>query len=157
MKSPQKKYRLSHPAPMDALQHARSGGIATFMRLPHIREAEELDIALVGIPFDGGTTYRPGTRFGPRHVREQSVLIRPWNPVVQINPFAKYRIADFGDFSVNPLSIEDTFRRVEEQMQPLLKAATRCAAVGGDHSLSLPLLRATAKKYGPVGDPVRRA
>ena len=135
---------------MDALQHARSGGIATFMRLPHITEAEELDIALVGIPFDGGTTYRPGTRFGPRHVREQSVLIRPWNPVLQINPFAKYRIADFGDFSVNPLSIEDTFRRVEEQMQPLLNAGTRCAAVGGDHSLSLPLLRATAKKYGPV-------
>jgi len=150
MKRPQKKYRLPHPEPMDALQHARSGGIATFMRLPHITEAEELDIALVGIPFDGGTTYRPGTRFGPRHVREQSVLIRPWNPVLQINPFAKYRIADFGDFSVNPLSIEDTFRRVEEQMQPLLKAGTRCAAVGGDHSLSLPLLRATAKKYGPV-------
>jgi agmatinase len=135
---------------MDALVHARSGGIATFMRLPHIDKAEELDIALVGVPFDGGTTYRPGTRFGPRHVREQSVLIRPWNPVLGINPFAKHRIADYGDFSVNPLSIQDTFQRVEEQMAPLMKAETRVAAVGGDHSLSLPLLRATTKKYGPV-------
>jgi agmatinase len=150
MKNRPKNYKLPHPEPLDALQHARSGGIATFMRLPCISDPEELDIALVGIPFDGGTTYRPGTRFGPRHVREQSVLIRPWNPVLEINPFAKFRIADFGDFSVNPLSIRDTFRRIEEQMQPLLDAGTRCAAVGGDHSISLPLLRATARKHGPV-------
>jgi len=135
---------------MDALRHARSGGIATFMRLPHIAEPEELDMALIGVPFDGGTTYRPGTRFGPRGVREQSVLVRPWNPVLNLNPFEKYRIADFGDLSVNPLSIEDTFRRIEEQVRPVLKAGTRCAMVGGDHSISLPLLRATTKKYGPV-------
>lgn len=150
MKTTAKKYRLPHPEPLDALQHARSGGIATFMRLPHINQPEELDIALVGIPFDGGTTYRPGTRFGPRQVRDQSVLIRSWNPVLNINPFAKYRIADYGDLSVNPLSIQDTFRRVEKQMAPLHAAGTRSAAVGGDHSLSLPLLRAVAKKYGPV-------
>ncbi|HKM67392.1 MAG TPA: agmatinase [Candidatus Acidoferrum sp.] len=145
-----KEYKLPHPLPLDALEHARAAGIATFMRLPHISDPEELEIALVGIPFDGGTTYRPGTRFGPRAVREQSVLIRPWNPVLQINPFAKYRIADYGDFSVNPLSIEDTFRRVEEQMGPLLAASVRSAAVGGDHSLSLPLLRAITKRFGPV-------
>ena len=135
---------------MDALVHARSGGIATFMRLPHISDPAELEIALLGIPFDGGTTYRPGTRFGPRHVREQSVLIRPWNPVLNMNPFQRHRIADFGDFSVNPLSIEDTFRRVEQQMQPLLDRGVRCVSVGGDHSLSLPLLRAVTKKHGPV-------
>jgi agmatinase len=135
---------------MDALVHARSGGIATFMRLPHIAQPEELDIALLGIPFDGGTTYRPGPRFGPRHIRAQSVLIRPWNPVLNVNPFAKYRIADYGDLSVNPLSIEDTFRRVEEQMKPLHGAGTRCVSVGGDHSLSLPLLRAINRRHGPV-------
>jgi len=135
---------------MDALVHARSGGIATFMRLPHIPDPDELEIALVGIPFDGGTTYRPGTRFGPRHVREQSVLIRPWNPVLNINPFQQFRIADFGDFSVNPLSIEDTFARVEKQVQVLLDVGVRCVSVGGDHSLSLPLLRSVAKKHGPV-------
>jgi agmatinase len=143
-------YRLPHPEPMDALLHSRSGGIATFMRLPHIQQPEELEIALLGIPFDGGTTYRPGTRFGPRHVRQQSVLIRPWNPMLNLDPFAKYRVADYGDFSVNPLSIEDTFHRVEEQMRPLLDAGTRCVSVGGDHSLSLPLLRAIHKKHGPV-------
>jgi len=150
MRGHTRKYQLPHPEPVDALVHARSGGIATFMRLPHIDKPEELDIALVGVPFDGGTTYRPGTRFGPRGVREQSVLIRPWNPVQSINPFAKYRIADYGDFSVNPLSIQDTFHRVEEQMAPLMEKETRVAAVGGDHSLSLPLLRATSKKYGPL-------
>lgn len=150
-KPSRKKYALPHPEPMDALVHARSGGIATFMRLPHITQPEELDVALLGIPFDGGTTYRPGTRFGPRHVREQSVLIRPWNSVLNVNPFAKYRVADYGDFAVNPLSIEDTFGRVEKQMEPLLHAGTRCVSVGGDHSLSLPLLRAIARRHGPVG------
>jgi agmatinase len=150
METTLKKRELPHPRPMDALVHARSGGIATFMRLPHLTQPEELDIALLGIPFDGGTTYRPGPRFGPRHVRAQSVLIRGWNPVLNVNPFAKYRIADYGDLSVNPLSIEDTFRRVEEQMKPLHDAGTRCVSVGGDHSLSLPLLRAINKRHGPV-------
>lgn len=120
------------------------------MRLPHITEPEELDVAIVGIPFDGGTTYRPGPRFGPRDVRQQSAIIRPWNPVLEVNPFARHRVADFGDFSVNPLSIEDTFERVEKQMAAVLRAGARCASVGGDHSLSLPILRAVAKKHGPV-------
>jgi len=143
-------YKLPHPEPVDALVHARSGGIATFMRLPHIADPNELEVALVGIPFDGGATYRAGARFGPRNIREQSVLIRSWNPVLNVNPFQRFRIADFGDFSVNPLSIEDTFGRVARQMQPLLDAGVRCVSVGGDHSLSLPLLRAVAKKHGPV-------
>ena len=150
MSNSKREYSLPHPEPMDALVHARSGGIATFMRLPHIPKPEELDIALLGIPFDGGTTYRPGPRFGPRHVRQQSAIIRPWNPALKVNPFAKYRVADFGDLAVNPLSIEDTFRLVAEQMQPLLRAGTRCISVGGDHSISLPLLRALHKAHGPV-------
>jgi arginase family enzyme len=145
-----RKYKLPHPEPIDALTYPRFSGIATFMRLPHITQPEELDVALLGIPFDGGTTYRPGPRFGPRHVRQQSAIIRPWNPVLNVNPFAKYRIADYGDFSVNPLSIEDTFQRVEKQMAALLDAGARCVSVGGDHSLSLPLLRAMAKKHGPI-------
>src|SRR5215475_8558330 len=145
-----RKYMLPHPQTMDALVHARSGGIPTFMRLPHIPDPDELEIALVGVPFDGGTTYRPGTRFGPRHVREQSVLIRPWNPVLKVNPFAKFRVADFGDLPVNPLSIEDTFHRIEDGVRPLHEAGARCLCVGGDHSISLPLLRAAEKKYGPV-------
>ncbi|MGC2817417.1 MAG: arginase family protein, partial [Candidatus Acidiferrum sp.] len=77
-------FRLPHPQPLDALSYARFTGISTFMRLPHIAQPEELDIALIGVPFDGGTTYRPGPRFGPRHVRSQSAIIRPWNPVLHV-------------------------------------------------------------------------
>jgi agmatinase len=150
MKKQPREFKLPHPQPVDALKHPRFSGIATFMRLPHIAQPEELDVAIAGIPFDGGTTYRPGPRFGPRHVRQQSAVIRPWNPVLKVNPFEKYRIADFGDFTVNPLSIEDTFERVEKQMTSVLGAGARCASVGGDHSLSLPILRAVAKKHGPV-------
>lgn len=145
---PRRSFRLPHPQPTDALEYARFTGIPTFMRLPNITQPEELDIALIGVPFDGGTTYRPGPRFGPRHVRVQSAIIRPWNPVLKVNPFAKYRVADFGDLPVNPLSIEDTFRRIERGLAPVLDAGARTACVGGDHSVSLPILRAIAKKHG---------
>src|SRR5258708_4353062 len=92
MSQAQRKFRLPHPEPVDALVYARFTGISTFMRLPHISVPEELEVALIGVPFDGGTTYRPGPRFGPRHVRAQSAIIRPWNPVLHVNPFAKHRI-----------------------------------------------------------------
>ncbi len=148
MPKPRRAFRLPHPQPTDALEYARFTGIPTFMRLPNITQPEELDIALIGVPFDGGTTYRPGPRFGPRHVRVQSAIIRPWNPVLKVNPFAKYRVADFGDLPVNPLSIEDTFRRIERGLTPVLEAGARTVCVGGDHSISLPILRAVAKKHG---------
>ena len=147
---PRRAYSLPHPQPLDALVHARFTGIPTFMRLPHIADPNELTVALVGVPFDGGTTYRPGPRFGPRNIRAQSAIIRPWNPVLRVNPFSKYRIADFGDLPVNPLSIQDTFLRIEQGIAPLHEAGVRCVCVGGDHSISLPLLRAVAKKHGPV-------
>src|ERR1700724_3951807 len=111
MRAPMKSKKTAkpHPMPVDALVYPRFSGVPTFMRLPHIPRAKELDLALIGVPFDGGTTYRSGPRFGPRHIRMQSAIIRPWNPVLRVNPFAKHRVADFGDLSVNPLSIEDTF------------------------------------------------
>src|SRR6266513_386710 len=150
MAQSRRKFHLPHPQPVDALEYARFTGVSTFMRLPHITQPEELEIALVGVPFDGGTTYRPGPRFGPRHVRAQSAIIRPWNPALNVNPFCKYRVADFGDLSVNPLSIEDTFCRIEKGIALLLQVGARCVCVGGDHSISLPILRAVAKKHGPV-------
>src|SRR5215467_9686719 len=100
-----KKVKGAHPSPVDALVYPRFAGVPTFMRLPHVPRPDELDIALIGVPFDGGTTYRPGPRFGPRSIRVQSAIIRPWNPVLRVKPFEKYRIADFGDLPVNPLSI----------------------------------------------------
>ncbi len=104
--------------PLDALIHPRFAAIPTFMRLPHVPDPKELDIALVGVPFDGGTTYRAGARFGPRHIRVQSALIRPYHPNLKVNPFDRYRIADYGDIPVNPLSIQDTFQRIEAAIIP---------------------------------------
>ena len=143
--------KVPHPQPVDALVLPRFSGIATFMRLPHIPRPQELDIALIGVPYDGGTTYRPGPRFGPRHVREQSAIIRPWNPVLNLNPFDKYKIADYGDLSINPLSIEDTFQRITSQLDDVLNAGARAVCVGGDHSILLPILRSIHKRFGPVG------
>ena len=133
--------------PLDALVHPRFAAIPTFMRLPYVPDPQELDIALVGVPFDGGTTYRAGARLGPRHIRVQSALIRPYHPNLKVNPFDRYRIADYGDISVNPLSIQDTFQRIEGGIDELLHHGVRPISVGGDHSIALPILRALAKRH----------
>lgn len=145
-----KKLSEPHPMPVNALEIPRFAGIPTFMRLPHITEERRLDVALIGVPFDGGTSYRPGTRFGPRHIREQSSIIRPYNPVLDVNPFERLRVADYGDLPVNPLSIDDTFKRIAEALKPILDAETIPICVGGDHSILLPILRAMHAKHGPV-------
>ena len=93
---------MSHPfKPIDAFKSPRFSQIATFMRLPHHRGAAELDVALLGIPYDGGTSYRAGARFGPREIRSQSAMIRPWNPVLRVSPFEALRIADYGDIDIS--------------------------------------------------------
>lgn len=139
-----------HPLPVNALEFPRFAGIPTFMRLPHIPDARRLDVALIGVPFDGGTSYRPGPRFGPRLIREQSAMIRPYNPVLDVSPFDRLRVADYGDLSVNPLSIEDTYRRITKGLEPVLAAGTIPVCVGGDHSILLPILRAIHAAHGPV-------
>src|SRR3989442_734540 len=138
------------PAPVDALVYPRFSGIATFMRLPHTPRAQKLDIALIGIPYDGGATYRSGPRFGPRNVRAPSCMIRPLNPVLNVDPFSKWRVGDYGDLSVNPLSLDDTFKRITSQLNNLLGAGARALCVGGDHSILLPILRSVHKKFGQV-------
>jgi agmatinase len=99
---------LSEPAPLptDALEYPRFAGISTFMRLPHIPDAQRLDVALIGVPYDGGTTYRTGPRFGPRHIREQSAIVRPYNPVLDVIPFECLRVGDYGDLAVNPFQLK---------------------------------------------------
>jgi agmatinase len=139
-----------HPTPVNALDYPRFAGIPTFMRLPHIPDAKRLDVALIGVPYDGGTSYRPGPRFGPRRVREQSALIRPYNPVLNVSPFERLRVADYGDLSVNPLSIEDTFRRITTELNAVLQEGAIPMCVGGDHSILLPILRSIHKFHGPV-------
>ena len=145
-----RKSTQPYPSPLHGLVYPRFSGIPTFMRLPHITRPEELDVALVGVPFDGGTSYRPGPRFGPRNIRVQSAMIRAYNPVLKINPFEKLRIADFGDLPVNPLSIEETYRLIEGGLKPLLNAGAIPICIGGDHSILLATLRAVHARHGPV-------
>ena len=139
-----------HPMPVNALECPRFAGIPTFMRLPHIPDASRLDVALIGVPYDGGTSYRTGPRMGPRHIRQQSAMIRPYNPVLDVSPFDRLRVADYGDLSVNPLSIEDTFNRITAALKPVLDVGTVPICVGGDHSILLPILRAVHAFHGPV-------
>jgi agmatinase len=137
--------------PLDALVSPRFGQIATFMRLPHSRDLGAFDVALLGIPFDGGTSYRNGARFGPREIRAQSALIRPYSHPHRLSPFERLRVADYGDIDIVPISIERTFEAVEKEIARLLDARVVPVSVGGDHSISLPVLRAMARTHGPVG------
>jgi len=137
--------------PADSFRSPRFAQPATFMRLPYTRELVGLDIAFLGIPFDGGTSYRPGSRFGPREIRQHSSLIRPYNPALQVNPFRILKVADAGDVDVNPIGIEDTYDRVKQAVGALLDTKVLPVCIGGDHSLSLPILRAVVSRHGPVG------
>src|SRR5207245_10636900 len=100
-----KKLASPPPKPVDALVYPRFSGVPTFMRLPYIPRAEELDIALIGVPFDGSSTYRPGPRFGARNSRVQSAKIRPWHPALNVSPFDTELIADLSDASLNLLAL----------------------------------------------------
>ncbi len=124
---------------------------ATFMRLPYVPDLEDVDIALTGIAYDGGTSYRPGARFGPREIREQSSLIRPYNRHLESHPFDNNNVADCGDIDTAPNSIEKTNELVEAGITRLLDRSILPVSVGGDHSITLPILRAVAMKHGPVG------
>jgi len=136
--------------PRDPFASPRFGQIATFMLLPAAPAPEGLDVALLGIPYDGGTSYRPGARFGPRAVREQSSLIRSWHPVLKIHPFERLRVADCGDVDVVPISIEETYAAVSRRIDEVNAASAIPLCVGGDHSVTLPILRSLARRHGPL-------
>lgn len=142
---------MSGPGPRDAFVSPRFGQVATFMLLPMAASPTGLDVALLGIPYDGGASYRSGARFGPRAVREQSSLIRPWNPALKVHPFERLRVADCGDVDVVPISIERTFEAVTRRIDEVVAAGARPVSVGGDHSVTLPILRSLAKRHGRLG------
>ncbi|MBW8010926.1 MAG: agmatinase [Chloroflexi bacterium] len=125
-------------------------GIPSFMRLPVTRELESVDVAVVGVPFDSGTSYRSGTRFGPRKIRELSLMLWGHNPTMNITPLKKLSVVDYGDVSVIPTSIELTMTAIMKTAGEILDSNTTPITLGGDHSITLPLLRAHAKKYGPL-------
>lgn len=136
--------------PVDASVNPRYSGIATFARLPRIEDVPRADIAVVGIPFDSGVSYRPGTRFGPSHVRESSRLLRPYNPAQDVSPFQLAQVVDAGDIPVNPFDLTEAVTEVERAALALGERVQRIVTIGGDHTVALPLLRAVAAKHGPV-------
>lgn len=136
--------------PVDAAKVPRFAGHSTFMRLPAVATADGLDIALVGIPWDGGTTNRAGARHGPREVRNLSSLMRRAHHVSGIAPFSLANVADVGDLTVNPINLMDGLGLIESGMRAIVAAGALPLSVGGDHLTTLPVLRAIAQK-GPVG------
>ena len=125
-------------------------GHATFMRLPAAPTADNLDIALVGIPWDGGTTNRAGARHGPREVRSMSSLMRRTHHVSGVAPFSVANVADVGDLAVNPINLEDGLALIQKGMAEIVSKGAIPLSVGGDHLTTLPVLRAVAAS-GPVG------
>ena len=136
--------------PIDASLVPRFAGIASFMRLPIVSSAEGLDIALYGVPWDGGTTNRAGARHGPREIRSQSSLMRRVHHVSGTEPFSIARIADIGDLAVNPIDLNDALRLIEEGVTRIVEAGAIPLGAGGDHLTTLPIMRAVARS-SPVG------
>lgn len=105
-------------------------------------------MTIVGLPFDGGVSYRPGARFGPAHIRAASKLLRPYNPGLEIHPFDAQQVADAGDVGLNPFSITEALATAEERLRALSANGSAVLSLGGDHTLALPALRALARPYG---------
>src|SRR3984885_8499109 len=136
--------------PADASVVPRFSGLATFARLPTSDQRDRWDIAVVGVPFDGGTSYRPGARFGPSAVRQGSRLLRPYNPALDALPFELAQVVDAGDIACTPFSAEEAVGQIEAGADALLRDGGRLVAIGGDHTIALLLLRATSRRHGPL-------
>jgi agmatinase len=135
---------------VDATQMPRYGGIATFAHLPQFSEVSDVDVAIVGVPFDTGVSYRPGARFGPNHVRESSRLLRPYNPAANVSPFATQQVVDAGDIAANPFDIEEAISSIHKSYDQLSERAKKIVTIGGDHTITLPILRSLKAKHGPI-------
>ncbi|KWX23852.1 agmatinase [Mycolicibacterium wolinskyi] len=136
---------------VDAQAVPRYAGIATFARLPQRHEVEHYDIAVVGVPFDSGVTYRPGARFGPAAIRQASRLLKPYHPALDVSPFASAQVVDAGDIAANPFDIGVAVDEVREGIAGLVTTPEkRVVALGGDHTIALPALQAMHRVHGPV-------
>ena len=140
--------------PVSGFDLPRFAGVPTFMRLPHVAldapKIKDVDIGIVGVPWDSGTTNRPGPRHGPRQLRDASTMIRAQHPVSGIRPYEKLNCADLGDVSINPADIEDSMARITSFYKKLIETGIKPLTAGGDHLTSLPVLRALAEK-APLG------
>ncbi|MFI6393320.1 agmatinase [Nonomuraea sp. NPDC050540] len=133
--------------PLDSSKIPRFAGPATFARLPRLDEVGRADVAVIGVPFDGGVSYRPGARFGPAAVREASRLLRPYHPALDLSPFETVQVADAGDIACNPFDIGEAVETIAASAAAL---DARLVTIGGDHTIALPLLRAAAERHGPI-------
>jgi agmatinase len=160
MQRPKEPDRMTEPVPrviandnigqVDATVIPRFAGDGTFARLPRIDQVGSADAAVVGVPFDGGVSYRPGARFGPAHIRESSRLLRPYNPALDASPFAAQQVVDAGDLAVTPFNLDEAIATVERGARALLERAPFLLTLGGDHTIALPLLRAFCAMHGPL-------
>lgn len=136
--------------PLGGNDMPRFGGPGTMMRLPAAERPEGLDACFVGVPMDIGTSHRSGTRFGPRQIRAESTLLRPYNMGTRAAPFDSLQVADLGDIATNPYNLEDSVARIENGFHSIFSAGCRPLALGGDHTITLPILRAAAKRHGKL-------
>jgi agmatinase len=139
-----------HHRPLDARVMPRFSGVRTFARLPHTTDLDGVDVAVYGIPFDTATTFRPGARFGPEAIRSASALLRPYHAPLDVDVFEALSIADAGDLPVAPGDTIETYKRVEEALEPIVASGALPLAMGGDHSMTLPELRVLARKHGQL-------
>ena len=140
--------------PVSGFDVPRFAGVPTFMRLPHVSlespKIKDVDVGIIGVPWDSGTTNRPGPRHGPRQLRDASTMIRAQHPVSGIRPYEKLNCADLGDVSINPTDIEDSMKRITSFYKNVAEKGIKPLTAGGDHLTSLPVLRAIAEK-DPLG------
>jgi len=136
--------------PLSGNELARFSGPNTFMRLPSAASLAGLDVAILGVPVDIGTSWRSGTRFGPKQIRAESAMIRPYNMATGAAPFDAMQVADIGDLAINTFSLPDSIRIITESYAAILTQNIIPVALGGDHSITLPILRAVAARHGPV-------
>ena len=127
----------------------RYAGPSTFARIPELRDVDSCDVAIIGVPFDAGTSYRPGARFGPQAVRQASRQLRTnYHPNYDVEPFKVQQVADAGDITCNPFNIDEAIKQIEDGATDLLNKVGSIITIGGDHTIALPLLRAVNKKCG---------
>ena len=136
--------------PLGGNEMPRFGGPGTMFRLPSQPDANGLDIAIIGIPFDIGTSNRSGSRFGPRQVRSESVLVRPYGMATKAAPFDSFQIADIGDVALNTFNLPKSIEIIEQYYDKVVAAGAKPMTIGGDHTVALPILRALAKKHGKM-------
>ena len=137
--------------PLDAMEYPRFEGIRTFMRLPHTTNLNDVDFLIAGIPFDTGATFRVGARFGPSGIRDNSLLLRPYNPAQDIEIFKYCSGIDYGDIPIIPGYLPESHKLIEKETASLFQPNIVPIFMGGDHSISLPILRSIKRKHGPVG------